>query len=134
MKSNEKGFTLVELLASITIMLLLAVVVTVSITKLVKNSKEKISSVQMNLIKDSAALLVSDKIDYFSSNECTYLTLKDLKDYGVLDEKIINAIDNEEISDDMIIKVTFTTLEYGNSTYDFIIDDDNVDGCVRYSN
>lgn len=134
MKSNEKGFTLVELLASITIMLLLAVVVTVSITKLVKNSKEKISSVQMNLIKDSAALLVSDKIDYFSSNECTYLTLKDLKDYGVLDKKIINAIDNEEISDDMIIKVTFTTLEYGNSTYDFIIDDDNVDGCVRYSN
>ena len=75
----------------------------------------------MNLIKDSAALLVSDKIDYFSSNECTYLTLKDLKDYGVLDKKIINAIDNEEISDDMIIKVTFTTLEYGNSTYDFII-------------
>ena len=134
MKSNEKGFTLVELLASITIMLLLSVVVTVSITKLVKNSKEKISSVQMNLIKDSAALLVSDKIDYFSSNECTYLTLKDLKDYGVLDKKIINAIDNEEISDDMIIKVTFTTLEYGNSTYDFIIDDDNVDGCVRYSN
>ncbi len=134
MKSNEKGFTLVELLASITIMLLLSVVVTVSITKLVKNSKEKISSVQMNLIKDSAALLVSDKIDYFSSNECTYLTLKDLKDYGVLDKKIINAIDNEEISDDMIIKVTFTTLEYENSTYDFIIDDDNVDGCVRYSN
>lgn len=134
MKSNEKGFTLVELLASITIMLLLAVVVTVSITKLVKNSKEKISSVQMNLIKDSAALLVSDKIDYFSSNDCTYLTLKDLKDYGVLDKKIINAIDNEEISDDMIIKVTFTTLEYGNSTYDFIIDDDNIDGCVRYSN
>ena len=75
MKSNEKGFTLVELLASITIMLLLAVVVTVSITKLVKNSKEKISSVQMNLIKDSAALLVSDKIDYFSSNACTYLTI-----------------------------------------------------------
>lgn len=133
---NTKGFTLVELLAVIIILALLTLLASTSVTKLVKDSKEELSSTQIELIKSAAEMWGAENIDKLpSSGQCTYITLGDLKEYGFLDSSIVDATNNQEISNDLKIKIVGTKSEYGKLLLKYETNPENIDGCNRiYSN
>ena len=93
---NKKGFTLVELLAVIVILALLALLTSTAVTKLVKDAKNDLSETQMTLIKSAADTWIADNINKLpSSGSCGYLTLEDLKYYGLLDNTILDHKNSE---------------------------------------
>ena len=115
MRDNNKGFTLVELIATIVLLALVASIGTYSITSIVKKSKEENYELLKNNIR-SAADTYYQECKYAKNNatKCTKsgsgysISLSELVQYGYLvgnDKKddgsyaIVNPITNKEIGD-----------------------------------
>ena len=129
---NKKGFTLVELLAVIVILALLALLTSTAVTKLVKDAKNDLSETQMTLIKSAADTWIADNLNKLpSSGSCGYLTLEDLKYYGLLDNTILDPKNSEEISSDLKIKITTTTSAYGNPVTNSEVNPESIEGCSQ---
>jgi len=129
---NEKGFTLVELLAVVIILSLLALITSTAITKVVKDAKDDLSETQIQLIKSAADTWMADNLNKLpSSGSCGYLTLEDLKFYGLLDNKILDPKDNQEIPNDLKIKISSTTSESGKLVSAAEVNPESIDGCSQ---
>ena len=86
---NKKGFTLVELLATIIILGLLALLASTSVTKVLKESKGDLYTTQIKLVESAVKVWGAENIDKLpDDNECKYLTIKNLQDYGLIDKDI----------------------------------------------
>lgn len=129
---NKKGFTLVELLAVIVILALLAVVANSSVTNVVKNSKSDLYNTQIELIKSAAETWGLDNIDKLpNEGTCSYITLKDLKAYGLFEEEIINPKTNKEFSNNLTIKITSKINNQGVLKQNYEIDAKSVSDCTE---
>lgn len=119
---NKKGFTLVELLAVIIILALLAMLTNVAVTKIVKDARKDMSDLQMELIRSAAETWGSENINKLPSiGYCKYLTVEDLKDYGLLNSSIIDSETKQEVSNDIKIKITAQDSNYGNTVISYEI-------------
>ena len=102
MKDNY-GFTIVELLASISLLLIISIFVINRITNSDSVTKEQLYNTKVKLILSSAYKYGSDHIDNLSNN-CTYITVSDLikNNYLVGDSEnkleIINPKTNESMN------------------------------------
>lgn len=106
---KNKGFTLVELLAIITILSLIAVLITPFVNNFIKNSEDKSYNVQIKTIKEAATNFSLEYGNFLSSvNNLSSFTidLKLLKDLAFIDFDIRNPKTNKYFSDDTLI--TFT--------------------------
>ena len=130
---NKRGFTLVELLAVIIILSLLALLTSTAVTKLVKDSKGDLNMTQVELIKSAAQTWGADNLTGLpAAGECSYLTLANLKDYGLLDSNLKDPNTNEKISDDLKIKILTTKNQNSGkliTTYE--VNPESVDGCYK---
>ena len=110
MKKNEKGFTLVELLATVVLLAIILTLGTYSITTIIKNTKEKNYNLLVKNI-ESAVLLYYEECKYAASDdivcsEDNTVSLGDLVKYGYLkgngkkndQYSIVNPKDNTDIS------------------------------------
>ncbi|MBQ9071571.1 MAG: prepilin-type N-terminal cleavage/methylation domain-containing protein [Bacilli bacterium] len=132
---NNKGFTLVELLAVIVILALLALLTTTSITKLVKDSKSDLSDIQIASIKASAEIWGSENLDILPDDgECKYITLKDLKNNGLIDSDVVDPSTTEKISDDLKIKITAESTSKGKIIHIYQVNPKSIDGCKYIPN
>lgn len=132
---NKRGFTLTELLAIIVILSLLALITSVTVTKIFKDSKEELSKIQISSIKSSAeAWGVENKDRLPNVSECKYITIFDLKEYGIIDSDINDPKTNEKISDDLKIKITTKMSKKGKLIYSYEIGSKNIDGCNHVYN
>ncbi len=128
---GNKGFTLTELLAVILILSLLSIITSATIINVVNNSKKEISEVQMDLIKSSIELWESDNKDQMPNDgECKYITLKTLKDYGILDQNIVDAMTNKQIDSNLKIKITSHKNDIGNLVSSYEVNPQILYGCV----
>ena len=128
---NRKAFTLIELLAVITILSLVALVTSISVANMVKESKDELSDAQMKSIKAAAESWGADNIsDLPTGNDCSYLTLNDLKDEGLLDSNITDPKNKSIISNDLKIKITSKLNGKGKSVLNYEVNPKNVDGCT----
>ena len=96
MKLNNKGFTLVELLAVIVILLAISMIAIPNITSSLEKNKNKLNDSQKKIIASSASLFISENknslhyYNNFMSGSCCistdvlinngYITSDDLKD------------------------------------------------------
>ena len=88
---NNKAFTLIELLAVITILSIIILVVSISVSNVLKDTKQDLSKSQIEAIKSAANSWSADNLDIMpANNNCSFITLKDLKDYGLIDNEIID--------------------------------------------
>lgn len=130
--NKKRGFTLVELLAVIVILSLLALLTSTAVTKLVSDAKNDLSQTQVQLIKSAADTWMADNLNKVpSEGSCAYLTLKDLKYYGLLDNNILDPKNSQQISDDLRIKITTTISAYGNPVSTTEVNPESVDGCSQ---
>ena len=103
----KKAFTLIELLAVIVILGIIALIITPKITDTLMKNKEKLNDVQENNIKIAVKKWASDNIFLTPKEGETFtLTLGDLKKGGYIDDKVINIKTNEEYPDDLIVLIT----------------------------
>ena len=130
--NNKRGFTLVELLAVIIILSLLALLTSTAVTKLVKDAKNDLNSTQIELIKSAAQTLGSENLAGLPSpGECSYLTVGNLKDYGLIDSHIKNLNTNQEISNDLKIKIETKINENSGTIITEYEVTENVEGCYK---
>ena len=106
---NNKGFTLVELLAVIIILALLALITGTAVTKMVKDSKQDLHDIQDELIISAAKTWTSEDMRMLpSEGECYFITLKALKQAGYIDSNIIDPKTKlqygDEIQKNVVIK------------------------------
>ena len=132
----NKGFTLVELLAVIVILGVLTLIVTISTGTITKNSRAKLSNIQIENIKSAAqAYYLNEGINYIdyeeeSSEMCVNISY--LMKKGYMDKaEILDPKDNKKLDGSIII--SYNSINY---TYDYsedncacaIVEDQNNDG------
>lgn len=105
---NQKGFTLAELLAIIVILSLLTLLVGTSIVPLVKGSKKDLNDVQIKAIESATEAWCAENLDRIPENkQCVYIKLQDLKESGLLDAEVKNIELEENINNEIKIKISF---------------------------
>ena len=101
--NRNNGFTIVELLVSLTLLLIISIFVASRLVDVDKNSKEKLYNSKISIILSSAYKYGSDHIDSLS-NTCTYVSIAKLIENGYLvgdsENKLemINPFDNESMN------------------------------------
>ena len=92
---NKKGFTLVELLATIAILVLMSVIIGVNITSILRSTEKQNDDFDKKQIEKAACVYVDssenlgeDRANKCSdrTKECTEVTVKDLIESGLLDD------------------------------------------------
>ena len=127
---NNKGFTLVELLTAIIILVLLGYLATTTIAGIVKSSKEDLYDTQIELIKTTVETWGSENLDKLpDEGECNYITLNDLTTYGLFEEEVINPKTNKPFPGNMKIKMSSTITKNGKLKTTYEVDSKNVDSC-----
>ena len=102
-KLNKKGFTLVELIATIVVLALVVSISAYAITNIINSAKEKNYKLLIKNIKDASETYYQEcKYSNNTGIKCKdYVTLQELVNYGYLkgngteDNKIDNKIDNK---------------------------------------
>lgn len=127
---NNKGFTLIELLAVIIILSLLAVLANTSVTKVVKDSKTDLYNIQLENIKLAAESWGSENLYKLpNEGECKILTVGNLKNYGLLESELKDPRDNSDIDDNLKIKISSKTSDYGTNIINYEVNLNNIDEC-----
>jgi len=95
MNKNEKGFTLVELLAVIVILALIALIAYPNVAKIISNAKKNTKKIQFASLKDAAETYVARHAAELGDND--EVCVSDLKEDGLIENvTIINPENNEE--------------------------------------
>ena len=109
---NEKGFTLVELLAVIVLLGLISLLTIPVVDRIMKDNREKADDVNVDTILNAAYDYVQKNPSNLPNNidgDSTTFTLGEVISSGLLKEDIVNPKTNSEYSDDSVITVTFKT-------------------------
>ncbi|MGE5456372.1 MAG: leucine-rich repeat protein [Ignavibacteriales bacterium] len=83
---RKKGFTLVELLTVIMILGLIGLIAVPTVTKVLKNSKQKLYNTQVAMIKQSGKKWGIDNINRLSETKKIYVTINDLVVGGYIEQ------------------------------------------------
>ena len=106
----KKGFTLVEVLAVIVILAVIALLVVPKVNNTIKNNKEKVCNSIKTSAEDAAnsyTYMHTDEIDLsISNNGYAEITLLKLMEEGLLKTDLENPYTKEEISKTNTVKIT----------------------------
>ena len=104
----KKGFTLIEMLAVVILLGLLALIGTMSVTNILKDNREKAYQIQLDGIINSAKIWASKNMKLLpnNDNESISLTLLDLKKAGLVVEDLTNPKTETLFPNDLAIAIT----------------------------
>ena len=112
---KNKGFTLVELLAVMSILVILLIIIFPTVSSIVNNGKETVYDTQINKILNAAydcTLKKTNKLpDY---NETNHIILSELKNGGYIEGSIIDSKTKKEFRNDLVISVKNVGNNYSN--------------------
>lgn len=111
---NNKGFTLVELIATIALLAVIAIIGFVSINEVIKQSKVKDCETLIGNIKSAATDYVSD--NRYGNLNIDNLTLKVLVDNNYLQSPVKNPFTKDNFSTNEISNVKISVTLYDNYT------------------
>ncbi len=112
MKINNKGFTLVELLAVIVILITILLIAIPSITSSLERSKEKQNQAKYRLIESASEIYISDHKN--TLGDTGHVCLSDLKNDGLL-----IAAELKDSNDDVIDGCVLFDLTASPNVYTF---------------
>lgn len=114
MKKNNRGFTLVELMAVIIILGIIAVIAYPLVTGTISKSKKKLSTEQINVIYDAANMYAVKN----GPDECGCVTIDNLQKSGYLEKgKVVDPATGGALSGAVRIK-----WDTENNQYDYHYD------------
>lgn len=105
---NKKGFTVIELLAVITVLAVLGVIVVPLIGEVISDNKEKLYDTQIDNIKGAVSNYVSSNVFSIDieNGESVGLHLSFLKSQGYIDSELANPLTGEEFDDNLVIIIS----------------------------
>lgn len=121
---NEKGLTLVELLAVIIILSLIALIVTPNIARSIKEYRERLYEVQLSEIKESAKNWLADQINNGNKSSIptegnsVNVSVSTLQNGGYVDPELKDPRTKQPISG-----TTFVTIEFKENQYIYTINE-----------
>lgn len=121
---NQKGLTLIELLAVIIILSLIALIVAPNIARSLKEYREQLYTVQLTDIKESAKNWLADQIDQGNSTNIpteekkVTVTVLTLQNGGYVDPELKDPRTKQPING-----TTFVTIEFKNNQYYYSINE-----------
>lgn len=134
MKNNNNGFTLVELLAVICLLVIILVVSYPNYLSLTNNAMSKYDNGIMILVKNAAEMYVNnnkeDVNNYFQFNDVYCLPIAKLAAYNYIDSDLKNS-KNESINMKRCVNVT-KVQEDGNTKYNYELVETEVSDTVDY--
>lgn len=110
----KKAFTLIEILATITILGIVSLITIPIVSGMINKNKEKLYNVQVESIKDGAEKWAYKNLDLLPSGEgeSITITLLELKKSGNISLDIRDPRNNNLLPNDMQIKITFESNNY----------------------
>lgn len=133
---KNRGFTLVELLAILVILGVIATIITPVVQKSLKANKEKVYDVLVEQIKDYTKDYLTQNTSLLPDDgEISIIKFGDLKKSGILQIEIANPITGNIISNESVVKVTkkFNNYLYEVETYDLVDIDEVEEGAPTIS-
>ena len=110
---KKNGFTLVELLVTIVLLGVVTTVIIFNVTNISKNSKKTEYERFVASIKSSASVYADMNPEAFQdlyvNKAFIYVTVGNLIDSGLVDEKIKNPYTNEKVKRDELVKASLDT-------------------------
>lgn len=119
---KNKGFTLVELIATLIVLSIVALIVVPNIYENIKEAKNGIKITQLESIVDSAKEWAADHITELSIEKDTYVFLKDLQSGGYIDYNLYKNADGEQYNDNLFILIESKVIEadeWNNENYKY---------------
>lgn len=109
MKYKNKGFTLIEILAVVTIIGLIFILVIPRITTSLKNKKGDVDKTTENLVLSATKLYVSDHSSKFEKTDgnISCMPLHQLVKKGYLDGPVKNVTDDKDITNGKSVRITY---------------------------
>ena len=109
MKYKNKGFTLIEILAVVTIIGLIFILVIPKITTSLKNKKGDVDKTTENLVLSATKLYVSDHSSKFEKTDgnISCMPLHQLVKKGYLDGPVKNVTDDKDITNGKSVRITY---------------------------
>lgn len=119
---KNKGFTLVELLAILVILGVIATIITPVVQKTLKANKEKVYEIMVEQIKDYTKDYLAKNTSMLPDHEGEINTVKfvDLKKEGLLQINVVNPITGNIISNESVVSITKKSNNY---VYEVVIYD-----------
>ena len=113
---KNKGFTLVELLGVITLLVILVFIAVPSVSKSIQNSRERAYEAQLGNLITAATSWGTDHISQLptESGQSVQVTVGELKEGKYIDDEFENPKTKENFSDD-----TYVTITKVNETYQY---------------
>ena len=113
---KNKGFTLVELLAVIAILMVISLIIVTATFNIVDTSNETVYQVQINTILNAAYDFSLKNLSYLpDENQKKYVTLGELKYGGFLSSSITDPNTKEKFRDDLVVSIENVGKSYKNS-------------------
>ena len=114
MHMNKKAFTLIEMIAAVIILSIIATIVTVSFKNVLTKNKEKRYAEFKRELEQAACVYIDLSVNKaykdtcYSSNKCN-IKVKQLVDDGLISEKLKNPNTDEVVDQNLIIEVKWTS-------------------------
>ena len=114
---NNKGFTLVEVLAVVALLVVIFLLIIPSVTRVLNRSKDTVYQKQINTILSSAYDWSLKNISNLPQmGKKTFVTLSELKSNGLIDANIIDPDTKEPFPDDLVISIENVGTNYKNKS------------------
>ncbi len=112
---NKKGFTLVELISTVAILVLLVTITTIIILNVVENTNEELEQGTKLVLFNAAEAYLNDNVEVATNGTYT-VTIATLMNNDLISETFIDAQDSNTITKNSCVKVNVTN---GAMTYEF---------------
>lgn len=107
----KKGFTLVELIATLIILSVVAIIVVPNVYENMDDSKSKVKITQTTSIIDSAKEWSADHIRELSCNNDSYVFLKDLQSNGYIDDPLYQDTEGHTYNSNLFVLIHCDVIE-----------------------
>ena len=121
---NKKAFTLVEILAVVSILGIIALIIIPATDKVIKDAKEKVYNKQKQSLLVILEDWTIDHKDKFNDTDTILITLGELKEEGYADFELKNPLSDKCISNDLQLSVVKKKNKFNYS----IVGDQLIDG------
>lgn len=122
---NKKGFTLIEMLAVISILIIIITIVTSKVFKQLKTAENVTDKEQVSALINTAKIYMNQNSNLLPEEKSLYIiSLNELKESGLIQKsQILNPSTNEELTGCVVVR-------YDGSKYKYEYKEDNCDKTV----
>lgn len=121
---NNRGLTLVELIATLIVLSIVALIAIPNIKESLDEAKQGIKETQLDSIVSSAKAWANDNINHLptKNNEVIYVFLKELQSGGYIDSEIFKNTEGDKYNDNIFVLIKCEVIEadeWNNENYKY---------------